>query len=163
MKKFVLIILCTLCFAVGASAQTPAVVAGDNVCLRARPSENSKLTGPAYHHFFTGDRVTVFGSSGNYYKISYNGRYYYLPKRYVRLRGNENYSSGYAPRYVVVAGDNVCLRARPNEGSKMTGPHNPHLYTGECYECVGVSGNYYKINYHGYYYYLPKRYGRPRN
>lgn len=70
--------------------------------------------------------------------------------------------SSYATSRVIVAGDNVCLRSQPDEAYKMTGPNNPHLYTGEIYDCVGESGNYYCIIYNGGYYYLPKQYGRPR-
>lgn len=66
------------------------------------------------------------------------------------------------PSRIVVAGDDVCLRSMPDEAHKMTGSNNPHLYTGEIYECFSESSDYYGIYYKGSRYYIPKMYGRPR-
>ena len=66
------------------------------------------------------------------------------------------------PPLVVVAGDNVCLRVQPNESTKLEGSAYPHLNTGDEVDCVGATANYYKIVYNGRSYYLPKKYGRPR-
>ena len=66
------------------------------------------------------------------------------------------------PPLVVVAGDNVCLRTQPNESTKLEGSAYPHLNTGDEVDCVGATANYYKIVYNGRNYYLPKKYGRPR-
>ena len=139
------------------------IVAGDNVCLRYDASEATKMTGQQAPHFYTGDKLPYYGQSGNYYMVGWNGDTYYLPTKYGRLRGvsnQENASIGYSS--VIIAGDNVCLRSLPNENTKMTGPHNPHLNTGETYPYHGAEGNYYKIEYEGCIYYLPKKYGRLR-
>lgn len=164
MKRY-LLILALLGITLGAAAQSKVIVAGDNVCLRSRPNEQSKLTGAHNPHFNTGEMLNCVGTVNGYYKVVYRGSYYYLPTRYARPRGYSNNGgrNGYSSySSVVVAGDNVCLRSNPNENSKLTGPYNPHLNTGDRLGYVGEVGNYYKVNYRGNYYYLPKRYGRLR-
>ncbi|MBR3399021.1 MAG: hypothetical protein IKH08_04515, partial [Prevotella sp.] len=60
-------------------------------------------------------------------------------------------------------GDNVCFRTQPNENSKLVGPSYDHVNTGDVLQCVGQTSDYYKVYYDGSYYYIPKKYGRPRN
>ncbi len=164
MKKYLF-----LCFFVltstFVSAQSEVIVAGDNVCLRLRPDEGSKLTGSQFPHFYTGNILSCTGQVNGYYRVVYDGHTYYLPKRYARPRGTSGYSSStpVAFDYIVIAGDGVCLRAQPNENTKLTGSSYKHFNTGEYVECAGVVGNYYKIIYDGRYYYIPQKYGRPRN
>jgi len=164
MKKFLLMLLAFVPMMM--MAQSKVIIAGDNVCLRSQPNESSKMTGSNAPHLFTGETYDCLGTVGNYYKIRYNGGQYYLPKQYGRPRGgngNNNSASSSHPRNIIIAGDNVCLRAQANENSKLTGPNNPHLFTGEVYECTAIVGNYYRILYGGEVYFLPKKYGRPRN
>lgn len=52
------------------------------VVLRTRPDEQYKLTGNGNPHFFSGDRLRCAGVSGAYYKVIYDGGYYYLPREY---------------------------------------------------------------------------------
>ena len=52
------------------------------VVLRTQPNEGSKLTGPSYPHFFTGDVLSCVGTFGSYYEVCYDGYYYYIPKKY---------------------------------------------------------------------------------
>lgn len=145
-------------------AQSAVIIAGDNVCLRSQPNESSKMTGPNSPHLFTGEVYECLGTTGNYYKINYKGKSYYLPMQYGRPRGGASSgTSASHPRNVIIAGDNVCLRRQANENSKMTGPNSPHLFTGEVYECTAEVGDYYKIVYGGSQYFLPKKYGRPRD
>lgn len=166
MKKIILSFI--LCMVAGfAFAQSYVTVAGDNVCLRTCASESCKWTGRNAPHFDTGDKLTYYGQSGNYYRVGWNGGTYYLPKKYGRLRGRyENtdvYSGNYnGRRSVIIAGDNVCLRTRPNENSKLVGPGYYHLDTGEVVSYYGSVGNYYKIGVNGGVYYIPKKYGRLR-
>ncbi|MBP3228042.1 MAG: zinc-ribbon domain-containing protein [Bacteroidaceae bacterium] len=141
------------------------IVSGDNVCLRSRPDEGAKLTGSAYPHLNTGDVVACTGVTRDYYRIAYNNRDYFLPRKYGRPRYDGTGATGVAASeaaYVVIAGDNVCLRSRPDESAKLTGSAYPHLDTGEVYPCLGTTGNYYKIDFDGTAYYIPKQYARPR-
>ena len=161
MKKLFIILL--LGFATcSVYAQSEIVIAGDNVCLRSEPNEYSKLTGQYNPHFNTGQYLKCAGTVGGYYKVVYNGGYYYIPTQYARPRGSGSSSVSNSPSRIVIAGDNVCLRTAPNEYSKLSGPGNPHLNTGYQLRCVGQTSGYYKVVYNGSYYYIPKQYGRPR-
>lgn len=71
--------------------ETPVVVPdkvkihdADNagVVLRTRPSDSTKLKGSGYPHFFTGYVFSCVGVSGRYYKVYFDGGYYFVPKRY---------------------------------------------------------------------------------
>ena len=52
----------------------------------------------------------------------------------------------------------VVLRTRPSDSSKLTGSNNPHFFTGYVFQCVGISGSYYKVYFDGGYFFIPKRY-----
>lgn len=167
MKKIAILCLMALA-ALYVHAQSEVVIAGDNVCLRFRADESTKWTGNTAPHFFTGDRLTCAGQVGNYYKVKYKGEYYYVPTRYARPRGTQSSSGGTTTKptsfnYIIIAGDNVCFRTQPNENSKVMGSQYKHLNTGDVLRCMGETGNYYKVVYNDQYYYIPKKYGRPRN
>ena len=152
-----------------ASAQSEVIVAGDNVCFRLKPNESTKMVGSQYPHVSTGERLKCLGQVGDYYKVRYGENTYYIPKQYARPRGkgsNSSSSSSVTPvsyDYIVIAGDNVCMRSRPSEQSKLTGSSYHHFNTGDYAKCSGIVGDYYQIVYNGSYYYIPKKYGRPRN
>lgn len=169
MKKFAILCLMALT-ALYVHAQSEVVIAGDNVCLRFRPDNGTKWTGSSAPHFYTGDKLPCAGQVGDFYKVKYKGDYYYVPKQYARPRGTQSSSSSSSTatkptsfNYIIIAGDDVCFRTQPNESSKVMGRQYKHLYTGDVLRCVGETGNYYKVVYSDEYYYIPKRYGRPRN
>ncbi len=68
-------------------AQEEIVFEGDNVCLRRQANENpgSKWSGNSAPHFFNGDRLPCVGTVGDYYKVVYNNKEYYAPKKHARL------------------------------------------------------------------------------
>lgn len=163
MRKILFLLM--FAFSVGcAYGQSEVVVAGDNVCLRLYPNESSKWMGANTPHFYTGERLRCVGQTNGYYKVVYHGDYYYLPKRYGRPRGTTHRSTvkPVSFSYIVISGDNVCFRTQPNENSKVMGGQYKHLYTGDYLPCTGIVGNYYQVTYDGGYYYIPKKYGRPR-
>jgi uncharacterized protein YgiM (DUF1202 family) len=163
MKKIFLSIM--FCMIAGfAFAQSYVVVAGDNVCLRYKPSESTKMMGEYAPHFNTGDTFSYYGNVGKYYKVGWNGDVYYLPMKYGRLRssGGEVYNNSSSYSEVIIAGDNVCLRTQPSERTKILGSLDFQVHTGETYSYYGAVGNYYKIYCKGGYYYIPKKYGRLR-
>lgn len=146
-------------------SDTHVVIAGDNVCLRRYPSEDSKMAGPSAPHLFTGETYTCRGRKGNYYEIEYKGEVLYLPQEYGRIRGKNVSDSSNLNNTIgkiVIAGDNVCPRTQPSEDSKITNPTAPRFFTGETYSCIGKTGNYYKITYHNTIYYIPQQYCRER-
>ena len=84
-------------------------------------------------------------------------------KRFLRILIIGMISSvAFAQSYVVVAGDDVCLRYGPSESTKMTGQYAPHFDTGETLPYCGQEGNYYKVKWDGGIYYIPTKYARLR-
>lgn len=162
MKRiFVALIMCMI--SAVAFAQSYVVVAGDDVCLRYGPSEDTKMTGQYAPHFYTGDKLPYYGQTGNYYKVKWNSTFYYLPVKYGRLRDADGQpASSDTYEIVVIAGDDVCLRREPDESTKLISGRYPRLYTGEKYPYYGSYGNYYRIGVDGRTYYIPKKYGRLR-
>ena len=160
MKK-VLFIFTFMLFTMNIMAQSQIIFAGDNVCLRFRPSEGAIWTGDNAPHFYTGQKLSCAGTVGNYYKVIYDGDYYYVPKKYARPRGSSSAQSTEFD-YIIIAGDYVCFRTQPNEDTKLKGSGYKHVNTGDLLRCVGQTSSYYKVVYGGKYYYIPKKYGRPR-
>jgi hypothetical protein len=163
MKKFFFLFIFMIS-TMNIMAQSEIIFAGDYVCLRFKPSEGTKWTGSSAPHFFTGQKLSCVGTVGDYYKVAYNGDYYYVPKKYARPRGTSNNAvKSTSFKYIIIAGDKVCFRTQPNENSKLVGPSYDHVNTGDVLQCVGQTSDYYKVYYDGSYYYIPKKYGRPRN
>ena len=162
MKRFLLtLIMCVI--SVVAFAQSYIVVAGDDVCLRYGPSESTKMNNRYDPRFNTGDTLPYCGQDGKYYMVKWNNAIYYFPVKYARLRnasGEPTTSKSY--EYVVIAGDDVCLRSAPDESTKLTSRGYPRLYTGDQYPYYGLMGDYYMIGVGGRIYYIPKQYGRLR-
>lgn len=57
------------------------VVTGENLRFRSEPSTNSAVLG----YFMNGQSVRIIGTSGDWYKINYNGKIGYAHKNYIRL------------------------------------------------------------------------------
>lgn len=145
------------------------------VVLRRTPNDNSKISGNSAAHFFSGDVLVCAGISGDYYKVEYHGDYYFIPRQYATpYEGSQEPSEGVyntqpvvqrtVPNRIRIKDANnagVVLRSFPNESSKMTGPSNPHFYTGGVLDCVGIEGNYYAVSYNYGVYYIPMRYADP--
>ena len=71
---------------VSSQSYDSVVIAGDDVCVRTAPTESAKQTSRSYPRLFTGEYYPYYGSEGNYYRIGVNGRVYYIPKKYGKLR-----------------------------------------------------------------------------
>ena len=68
----------------------------------------------------------------------------------------------FAQSYIVVAGDDVCLRYAPSESTKMNGRSAPRFYTGDTLPYYGQEGNYYMVKWNNAIYYFPIQYARHR-
>lgn len=55
----------------------------------------------------------------------------------------------------------LVLRTQPNDATKIAGEGVPHFFTGYIFDCIGTSGNYYKVFFEGGHYYIPKKYAAP--
>lgn len=149
MKRILVSFLLLLAVASHVLAAKYVVVTATNVCFRSCPDESCKLTGPHWEHMNPGDMFVYLGSVQGYYKICVGDAEVYVPQRYAKLQ------DAVSPKYVVITGDDVCVRNTPNESGKDC---STKMYWYETYQYLGQSGNYYKISVAGKTCYVPKKY-----
>ena len=149
MKKLLAFAFLALFFSVCTYAEKYVVITASNVCFRSCPGEDCKLTGKRWRHMNPGDAFVYLGRVNGYYEIEVGDIVAYVPQRYAKI------SNSVSSSYVVITGDDVCIRTTPNESGKNC---STKLYWYEEYKYLGSAGNYYKINVAGKVCYVPKKY-----
>lgn len=121
---------------------------GKGVRIRDKPSRSGIVTNTAPD----GTRLEVISSSGNYYKVKFNGKSRYVDMRYVV----SDTATGGATYVQVKTGNGMGVRIR-----EQPSPNAVHIYTapeGDRMRVLGSSGNYYKVMYNGAPRYVDQRY-----
>lgn len=117
-------------------------VTNNNVNMRRNASSSSTVL----ERLDDGDRVTVLGESGNYFRVSYNGRTGYIMKQYIVVPGKDGEvqtATGYP--YGTTAKDDVNMRSRAAvSSSRIT-----VIPQGASVTVLGVEGSFAKITYNG--------------
>lgn len=117
-------------------------VTNNNVNMRRNASSSSTVL----ERLDDGDRVTVLGESGNYFRVSYNGRTGYIMKQYIVVPGKGSEvqtATGYP--YGTTAKDDVNMRSRAAvSSSRIT-----VIPQGASVTVLGVEGTFAKITYNG--------------
>ncbi|MBR1716709.1 MAG: hypothetical protein IJ718_03690 [Paludibacteraceae bacterium] len=149
MKRFILVVLAIVLSLSSTFAVQYVVVTASNVCFRSCPSEDCKLTGSKWRHMNPGDTFVYLGRVNGYYEIEVGDVVVYVPQRYATIKKSVSSS------YVIICGDDVCIRNTPNESGKDC---STKLYWYEEYKYLGSVNNYYKINVAGKVCYVPKKY-----
>ncbi len=121
---------------------TGTVKVSGSLNVRKGPGTNYTAIGKLYN----GDKVTVTGSSGSWYAISFSGSTGYVSSAYIvkdsdsqETPGGEEDSEG----YVLASALNV--RSGPGTNYNILGK----LYSGDLVEIVGSTNGWYKIDYNG--------------
>lgn len=151
-----------------AAMATVVVVDGTNVRLRFSPStsgvivtgEDNKPTYPP-----KGAMFEYLGTSGNFYKINYEGTPVYISRDYCHLK-KEKAVAKQAEKVVVVDGTNVRLRRTPSlKGEVAVNEEGQTMYPvkGATFKYLGTSGNFYKIDYYGEELYISRDYTHLKN
>ena len=117
-------------------------VTNNNVNMRRNASSSSTVL----ERLDDGDKVTVLGESGNYFRVSYNGRTGYIMKQYIVEpgKGGETQTvTGYP--YGTTAKDDVNLRSRAAVSSTKLDV----IPKGASITVHGVEGSFAKVTYDG--------------
>ena len=120
----------------GSSEQT-GYINGTSVRLRSGPSTTSNILGT----YNTGTAMTITGSSGNWYAVTYNGTSGYVCKDYMTTTkpGGDTPSSSSAG---YIKGNDVRLRSGPGTSYSILGTYNngtPLTITGTSGEWTAVT------------------------
>lgn len=163
--KRILTIICAAMMSIAAMA-TLVVVDGVHVRMRFSPSTSGEIvTGedgkPTYPP--KGAMFEYLGTSGNFYKINYEGTSVYISRDYCHLK--EEAKTTATPKkktqVVVVDGQNVRFRRTPStKGEIVLNEEGQTLYPrkGQELTYLGTSGNFYKIDWYGEEYYISRDY-----
>ena len=119
---------------------------GTDVRFRSGASTSSSILGV----FGKGDTVTITGTSGDWYQVSYNGTSGYVYKTYV-TKGST--SSGSSESFTVsedsgdatIRGTYVRVRSGPSTSSSILAVVN----TGDKMSITGKTGDWYRVSYNG--------------
>lgn len=140
-------------FATEAQAQV-VIVQGQGVRLRTGPG----LGYSVYTKVNRGARLSYVTTSGDWYCVSYGGRYLYISRDFATLSyngggsRNNGYSGGNSYNYVRITGDGVRLRFGPGFGYDVY----TKLYRGAKVRYVSTSGDWYCVLYNGRYLYVSR-------
>ena len=167
MKTRLISLLTLALMAISAMATDYVVVTGTNVRLRLAPSLNSEtLTNNkgVNIHPNKGQKLVCLGTSGDFYKVKFNGNNVWISKLYAQPVGNTSATNAAkttnGQRYVVVTGTNVRLRLAPSTNAKILSSNGKPVYPakGERIKYMGDAGDFHKVNYRGNYVYIHKSY-----
>ena len=117
-------------------------VTNNNVNMRRNASSSSTVL----DRLDDGDQVTVLGESGNYFRVSYNGRTGYIMKQYVVVPGkggDVQTATGYP--YGTTVKDDVNMRSR----AAVSSTRMAVIPQGASVTVLGVEGSFAKITYNG--------------
>lgn len=126
----------------------------DGLNIRQKASMQSAIIGSLY----TGDKVTITGTQGAYYKISYNGTTAYVGKSYITVSSSDSNSSSStsssSKKTGSVTANSLTVRKSASTSSASLG----YLQKGTKVTITGTTGNFYKITYNGKTAYVSKSY-----
>ena len=124
------------------TASGTGYINGTGVRMRAGASTTSQILGT----YNTGTAMTITGSSGNWYAVSYNGRNGYVSKDYMTTTqpssGSTTPASGTAGS---VKGNYVRLRSGAGTNYSILGTYN----NGTPLTITGTSGSWYAVTING--------------
>ena len=149
MATLLAVLLVAICsVALAAQGYPFTTVTNDQVNMRRNASSTSTIL----ERIPAGDSLTVLGSQGNYYKVSYKGRTGYVIQKYVVIFGDavvtaaptaEPTATGYP--YETTTNDQVNLRAKASINSqKLTS-----IPEGATVTVEKLSGSFAKVSYKG--------------
>lgn len=153
--------------ALGAWAEIFVEVTGTDVRLRMKPSLNAATlidanTGQNIHPK-KGDRLPYLGEAGDFNKVNYNGYVVYISKQFSRRIDTEA-SQAATPtaqvKRVVVDGEHVRLRLQPSLQAGVLTIDGKTIYPekGDALVFMADAGDFYKVNFRGYYVYISKQF-----
>lgn len=129
----------------GSSVSGTGTINGTYVRMRSGPSTSYSILGT----YNTGTVMTVTGSSGDWYKVSYNGAEGYVYKTYLTLGGDSGASSGFSVTAMADTAATVVSPVHMRSGPGTSYTSQRVLETGTSVTITGVSGKWYRVSYNG--------------
>ena len=109
-----------------------------NLRIRSEADINSNVIG----YLNNGAIVDIIGESGNWYKVSFNGKNGYASKDYISVDNNSNSSNGsYEKGRVINVTSGLRIRQSASTGSAILGT----LHNGDVFDIIAKSGQWYNI------------------
>lgn len=163
LKSLLITLIMTLC----ASAWAANVrVTGTHVRLRINPSTNAAI-------YTSSNGTPVYPAKGQvlawtgyttngFYEVSYNGRTLWIHSAYAQPVSNSSTSAASMPANVIITGNGVLLRVGPGKNYAPLSYYGEHVHLnkGDILKCAGSSGNWWRVEYAGSYYYVSKIYAK---
>lgn len=138
--------LANTAFAAGVMTGT---VTGATVNYRQTASQSGKKLGA----LAKGTSIIVYGKTGDWYKISINGKTAYMSARYVTVKTTASANLGAG----IVSGSVVNMRKGPSTSAACVAK----LHKNTVLKIVGTSGGWYKVAYNSYTGYIHSDYVSP--
>lgn len=161
MKKIItLLILLTALLSAPSLEARQVVITGNHVLARSGPGKNYSCMRYEDGSIVYLNRGDVLNTTGNYQNGYYQMEgpsYFWVSAQYVRFLSS-------LPSYVRVTGTHVRLRTAPSLRSGiLTNGYGTPIYPnrGETLQCIGQSGNFWKVWYAGAQVWISKSYAVP--
>jgi len=130
------------------------VTTSDNVCIRTGAASAYSVQGT----FNNGTNVTILGTAGTYYKVSYSGKTGFIEIQYVKLTAKPVTVSTaitiYKTQYGVATGDGISIRT----GAATQYSWQGSFALGTSINILGTAGTFYKVSYSGKTGYVSNQY-----
>ena len=135
----------------GQSTSQTGYINGTSVRMRSGPNTSSTILGV----YNTGTAMTITGSSGNWYAVTYNGQNGYVCKDYMTTSNPGGGSSAPSQSQEgYVKGNGVRLRSGPGTGYSILGNYN----NGTPLTITGTSGDWTAVTINGLKGYMSSAY-----
>jgi len=125
-----------------------AVSTAEGISIRTGAGYNYSWQGS----FHLGETITILGTSGSWYKVSYSGITGYVNKQYVKIVAPGTVT--YKAQTGVAMGDGISIRT----GAGYNYSWQSDFKLGETINILGASGSWYKVSYDGVTGYVNKEY-----
>ena len=137
-----------------ASKKAKVVNVSTNLRVRESASTSAKIVG----NLRAGSIVEVLGTSGDWYKIKFNGMVGYSHSDFLQITSSDNGNSGETSTnktgQVVNVSTSLRIRSSASTSSSIVG----YLYANEKVNIIGESGSWYKVKHKGQTGYVHKDY-----
>ena len=134
----------------GSTSSGTGTINADYVRMRSGPSTSYSILGT----YNKGTEMTITGSSGDWYKVSYNGTDGYVYKTYLTLNSGDSFSVTEMEDTAAVVTSAVHMRIGPATSYQSLRV----LGSGTQVTITGSSGNWYRVSYNGSTGYIYKSY-----
>lgn len=150
-KTFLTLVMMLMCIVASAQTFVYSVARDGYTNIRTSNSTNSRIIGEMTNG---GAYAVLLHTSGNWYKVNYQGIIGYVNKTQVKLTGNKSSQTSVSHTIISIAKDGYTnIRKGPGTNYDIVG----EIINGSgSAKYISTSGNWYKVNYRGIVGYVHK-------